>query len=179
MLNKTLIGIPYWSGTDWVFDCIHNLVDNTNAEFDLYIICHDYQPGADYQTTNYDGKHKIIRHTVDISSISKNWNRIIDVGKEYKYLAILNDDILFPQKSDGWCWLSHLLEEIEQGYGVVSPTWCWTGYDIEKYNDQWRLESDKNWAVSEPGISGWCFIGVNDIFQKYRFDERFLTQWEE
>lgn len=200
-MNPKVVVVMTTMSQKWNEISIPDLHESTAYPFDLISVQDKDTPESSESIKKlageYDFFHMGFKRRMGISNC---WNAGIAVAldNEAEYVVILNNDIVFPPiKKDGKCWLTLLVEWMEEhsDYGLVSPGWY---MDSETQYDEFKQHAwgfaDQNADDLAEGMQGRFFILRSDALHDMReiegrtnfepvpgmFDAtRYPCQWED
>ena len=124
-------------------DAIHRIVHNTNWPFKLTI---------------FDNR-------LNSANTSKIWNKLIKEST-CDYVLIIDSDAYVPKLEP--CWLTRMMESIDQTGIVIPVSYCAGGAH------QRVFRPEKGTMINQDAWSGYCFLVYKGVFEKFGFfDERF------
>lgn len=140
-----IIMLKFKEAPEVIDKAIHNIIHNTEHPFKLTI---------------FDNR-------LNSANTSKIWNKLVS-ETTCDYILLIDSDAFVPKCSP--CWLSRMMESIDETGLVVPVSSCGGGYRQHVLKPQ----TYPSFKMNNDIWSGFCFLFKKELYEKVgKFDERF------
>jgi hypothetical protein len=118
--------------------------------------------------TDWPFKLTIFDNRLNTANTSRAWNKLVSEST-CDYVMIIDSDAFIPAKATVPCWLTRMMESIDET-GIVIPVSSAPGGAHQHVNGPEAYPS----TVRNKDIwSGYCFLIKRSVWEQEKFDERF------